>query len=48
MCQSSSSNFCSKLKSYLETNMKYMYEQIESNADTDPYWYQVRTRQNIQ
>lgn len=41
MCQSQLSTFCKKLKGYLEANFQYVYEQIESNADSDPYWYQV-------
>lgn len=33
-------DYCEKLKSYIETNLAWMQQQMEMEEDSD-YWYQV-------
>lgn len=36
------SPYCQRLKKYVDTNAAWMQQQLDSKADVDPYWHQVR------
>ena len=40
-CSEPLSAYCRKLKNYVDVNAAWMQEQIDSLADTDPYWHQA-------
>ncbi|XP_064612356.1 putative phospholipase B-like 2 [Liolophura sinensis] len=40
-CQTPLSPYCTRLQTFLQTNLKWMYSQIEQLADNNPLWHQV-------
>jgi len=40
-CGKPLSAYCQKLKNYVDANAAWMQQQIDSFADTDPYWHQA-------
>lgn len=41
-CQTPLSPYCERLETFLQTNLKWMYSQIEQLADHNPLWHQVK------
>jgi hypothetical protein len=41
-CTEPLSPYCQRLKNYVETNAGWMQKQFDAEADTNPYWHQVR------
>jgi hypothetical protein len=40
-CVKPLSPYCQKLKNYVDANAAWLQQQIDSLADSDPYWHQA-------